>query len=125
MAENFTVEVIGSKEILFKLRSLEEASSEILEKAASSAAEVVKDAASKKAPRRTGKLARSMVYKTKEKSKTGVEIVIGPDKDAFYGLFHEYGTSKMPAHPFLRPALDENGEKIKRTIANKLKSILK
>lgn len=29
-------------------------------------------------------------------------------KDAFYGRFVEFGTVKMTAHPFLRPAIDNN-----------------
>ena len=36
----------------------------------------------------------------------------GPTKvvifnDVYYSLFHEYGTSKMPASPMLRPATDK------------------
>lgn len=29
---------------------------------------------------------------------------IGPDSAHFYMVFHEFGTEKMPAHPFMRPA---------------------
>jgi HK97 gp10 family phage protein len=32
--------------------------------------------------------------------------------DAFYWRFPEFGTSKMPAQPFLRPAFDDNVDRI-------------
>lgn len=31
-------------------------------------------------------------------------------KQGFYGMFHEFGTSKMPAQPILRPAFDNKKE---------------
>lgn len=34
----------------------------------------------------------------------GLEAVIGPT--AFYGVFHELGTERMPARPFMGPATD-------------------
>jgi len=34
----------------------------------------------------------------------GVEI--GPTKDFFYGYFWEFGTVRLPARPFARPAFD-------------------
>ena len=34
----------------------------------------------------------------------GVEI--GPTKEFFYGYFWEFGTVKLPARPFMRPAFD-------------------
>lgn len=33
-------------------------------------------------------------------------VAIGPSKDFFYGFFLEFGTIKMSAKPFLRPAFD-------------------
>lgn len=34
----------------------------------------------------------------------GVEL--GPTKEFFYGYFWEFGTVKLPARPFMRPAFD-------------------
>lgn len=58
-----------------------------------------------------------------------VRAKIGPDKKAFWGLFVEFGhalvkgkgknrtvVGRVPPHPFLRPALDENGAEITKTI---------
>jgi len=44
------------------------------------------------------------------------------ENDPFYWWFHEFGTSKMPARPFMRPAFEANVEKIKQTMANRLRS---
>lgn len=33
-------------------------------------------------------------------------VAIGPSRDFFYGFFLEFGTIKMSAKPFLRPAFD-------------------
>lgn len=123
---NVKVEVIGKKEILNKLKAIDaDLATKTLEQAAEAGAEIIEKAASQKAPRKTGKLATSITHEVKEPTRTGVEVAIGPNTKAFYGLFQEFGTSKMPAHPFLRPAFDENSSKVKSSIANKLKIALK
>jgi len=38
-------------------------------------------------------------------------VAIGPTRKAFYGLFVEYGTVKMGAKPFLRPAFDYGSDR--------------
>lgn len=37
----------------------------------------------------------------------GFFVDVGPSKSAFYLAFIEWGTSKMPAKPFLRPAIEQ------------------
>lgn len=40
---------------------------------------------------------------------------VGTHMDSYFWIFQEYGTQNMPAHPFLRPALDVNrDEALKR-----------
>lgn len=41
--------------------------------------------------------------------------------DLFYGRFHEFGTVKMPARPFLRPAIEDNKQAAIDAIARRLK----
>lgn len=65
----------------------------------------VKREAIARAPRgATRKLVRSIDDKEVESDRNHAvhAVVVG----AYYGFFHEYGTSKMPAHPFVRPAAD-------------------
>lgn len=52
----------------------------------------------------------------------GTRKQISYENDPFYWWFHEFGTSKMPARPFMRPAFEANVEKIKQTMANRLRS---
>ena len=64
--------------------------------------EVARDAASR-APRRTGRLAgsiRSVAGRDSDGAYADVEV------GSFLGHFWEFGTSKLAARPFLRPALE-------------------
>lgn len=40
--------------------------------------------------------------------------------DPFYWHFHEFGTSKMSARPFMRPAFEESQERVLQVIAKRL-----
>lgn len=70
-----------------------------LTSAGQAAGQAVKTRAASGAPVRTGALARS-VYATA----TGDEVVVGAR--ASYAAYQEYGTSTVPASPYLRPALE-------------------
>ena len=39
-------------------------------------------------------------------SESSAAVSIGPRREAFYGMFQEFGTRFQPARPWLRPALD-------------------
>lgn len=41
-----------------------------------------------------------------------------------YSYFQEYGTPRMKAHPFVRPAIDNNSEKIVAKIKEKIEEII-
>jgi len=43
---------------------------------------------------------------------------------AFYLKFHEWGTVKMPAKPFMQPALEKNRAKIKEILLEELRKEL-
>ncbi|KMS54718.1 HK97-gp10 family putative phage morphogenesis protein [Sphingobium cupriresistens] len=48
-------------------------------------------------------------------------IYVGPSKDqGFYGHMVELGTSHSPAHPFMRPALDNTREEVRRAMGSSL-----
>ena len=63
------------------------------------------------APVDTGNLRDSITYKV-----DGDEGKVGTNVE--YAIHQEYGTKKMSAQPFLRPALDKNREKLKREIGD-------
>ena len=61
----------------------------------------VETSARRKAPYRTGHLRRNIVSKaTDEYAEIGVDLNVVP-----YAWYQEAGTSRMQAHPYLRPAL--------------------
>lgn len=45
---------------------------------------------------------------------TGVEVMTGPTgrQEGGYGAFQEFGTVKMAANPFMRPAADTEGQNV-------------
>lgn len=61
--------------------------------------------AAMQAPKRTGAGAASIHQETSVDEQSAVSRISWDDKH-FYLYFHELGTSRMPARPFLRPALD-------------------
>lgn len=65
----------------------------------------VADRAAASAPKLTGEGAASIHCEVESEGGKPVAKVTW-DRDHFYMLFSEIGTSEMPARPFLRPALD-------------------
>lgn len=79
-------------------------------KALIAGAEIINNEIVNNAPERTGK-AKSLLKVSKVNKEKGIKVVkVGITKEdnseAFYLKFHEYGTSKMPARPFMRPAFE-------------------
>jgi HK97 gp10 family phage protein len=133
-----TVQVRGLNVLLEQLNALQlELAAKALAKAGRAAFKPVLDAAKAMAPRDTGALADSLVLKVeKPKGDDGVfrvGIKIGKGKGAKQAKlaaaafgegqskslpparrwhFIELGTSKLAAHPFLRPALDQNANRV-------------
>ena len=72
----------------------------------------------------SGLLRKSIVKKlrrAKNANNYNAEIDVGIWKRAFYGLFQERGTLHFPARPFLRPALDENVDKVVEAFKKKMR----
>lgn len=73
-------------------------------------ANVVRDEARTRVPKRTKKLAKSIVSLKRRAEKGEVHFSVTPSKgkpnNGWYAHFIEFGTSKMSAKPFLRPAFE-------------------
>lgn len=67
----------------------------------------------------TGNLRQSPVAKAMPKSRVPVVIAGIDRKIAPHAHLVEFGTVKMPAHPFFRPTWDGLRDKVKRDIAAK------
>lgn len=79
-----------------------------LERAALAGGQVVANDATRRAPKKTGRGARSIQARVVRSEPEEVEVAVGPGRREFYMMFQEIGTSYFPAQPFLRPALDNN-----------------
>ena len=131
------IEFEGLNEVLDSIESIGDVRG--LESAMQKACAIVERAAKQKAPKDTGALRRSIASKVEHENDNIVGIVFTPLEYAPYiefgtGLFAEDGgrmnvpwnyqddegnwhsTSGQKPQPFLRPALDENRELVKRTI---------
>jgi HK97 gp10 family phage protein len=89
----------------------------------------VRDEARKNAPiaakgaklpkgQKPGDLRRGIRHRVNGKS---MNVKIGAILKAFWGIFHEKGTSKMKATPFLTPAVEGNKSKVREIFAETVK----
>lgn len=129
------IKISGLKELKDALQKLpERVQKRVLRGATMAGAQVIKKAAKQRAPVGTvphkdakgrtiapGNLRKSIIARAKKgASKTSVTVSVGPSSRGFYGMFHEFGTSKMAARPFLRPAFDDNKERAVEAIKERL-----
>lgn len=122
MSDGIKIEVTGVKELQAKLLTISTKLPSIVAQAVSEGAGVVENSAKSKVRVKTGNLKNSIEQKNKTQTSSKVSVDIGTDVD--YAAPNEYGTSKMSAQPFLRPALDENSNAIKTKIEAAIKSAL-
>jgi HK97 gp10 family phage protein len=71
---------------------------------------------------RTGNLKKNINFQVRRKDKS---VRIGVKRKAFYGIFLEFGTSKISAKPFITPAARENALQIRMIAAKYFKEIEK
>jgi HK97 gp10 family phage protein len=70
-------------------------------------------------PKPIGHMAAHIEPQATNRREHGKTVVVGPDREHFYGLFPEFGTQKMPARPFLRPAWDAKvGDVLSRLVSS-------
>lgn len=127
---NMNLDFSGLEQIAKDLETLSKSENKkVLRDATRAGAEVVAEVVRETAPILTGKMSRNVVVITQKGRQgevtSGVHIRgVNPDtgnsdnamkasnpKNAFYWRFVELGTSVMPAHPFVRPAYDNNQER--------------
>lgn len=122
--DSFSVDIEGLAELKDRFSAFDErAQRGILRSAAKRAAEIVVEEAKARVPVRHGNLKKSMRSRAKV-SKRAVSVDIGFGPKEFYGQFVERGTSRMPAQPFLRPALDTKAEAVTAVFADELNAAI-
>jgi len=100
------MKIRGMNELRRNISNFSRELNEVLPTALKAGALIIQNEAKKKAPYKTGTLRRSihteMISNTQARVGTDVE----------YAIHQEFGTSKMKAHPYLRPALDEKQQEV-------------
>ncbi|SRR6266481_3203201 len=128
---DFEVHIEGLEELEQKLQQLApDIAKRAVRKSVRAGIEVFQEAISENAPRHTGHLAESINIKLsvtggdRDDTTGGIIGITGPSKDAFYGVFQEYGTAREPAQPFVAPAYEENKDKVVEVFVETLKDEL-
>lgn len=129
------VEIKGLSELLKAMKELPKAiEQKCLKVAVMTGANVIKRAAADLVVRRTGLVAKAIRIGFNRKESTPGKAVYhvfisqkvkdklkGKTRDAFYWRFLEFGTVKMAAKPFMRPAFDSTNREAAEVIKGKLK----
>lgn len=125
MASRFRVSVEGGEELARRLSQLSESmSGAVLVEATLAGAGPIKETASQRAPRDEGRLSRSIDAEVVKAEPRRAAVHVGPNRNAFYGMFVELGTRHIAAKPFLRPAFDMEKDKAVEAIADHLRTAL-
>lgn len=124
-----SVTIKGTEELTRRLQMLSDAvAADALKEAALAGAEVVLADAKVRVPVRTGNLRDSLEANVSLVQRDRAEVEVGPNDDGFYGYWIERGKKGYAAHPFLRPALDENCDKAiahaRKVLAEKIKGVV-
>ena len=137
------IEIEGISKVLKRLEKL--SNTENIEKAMGKACAVVEAAAKQNAPKDTGALRRSITSKVDVEGKEVIGTIFTPLEYAPYieygtGLFAESGgrkdvpwnyqddkgewhsTSGIKPHPFMRPAIEDNRDKIIEILGGSIKN---
>lgn len=117
MARRDWARVDGFRQLDAKFAKLEAIDTRSAARALNAGASILVAEEKRLAPALTGNLRDSIVsdmWPTNFRG-DGLTIWIGPrtgpgGPDGWYGIFAEFGTINMPAHPFVRPAVDGRGE---------------
>lgn len=121
---NSNFEVEGLDNLMAKIEAMGKKGANIQDDALQQAAKPILADAIKNAPEDTGKLKKGLKI-SKAFNKKGIRYVyVGTDKkdpqSPFYAFFLEFGTSKMSARPFLRPAYENNKKQVIEILKNEI-----
>ena len=120
-----TAKLHGTTGLKIKLLKMQLETPGILRDALLAAAEPIRDEARALAPVSEGSgghLAFGIKIRLMKNTAEGRERVrIGVKEGLWYGVFPEYGTSRMAAQPFMRPAVDSQRGEALRILKDELK----
>ncbi len=96
------------------------------------AGHIVANRAKELAPVKTGWLRDSIGVSTHRPTEMSfsirqddVRVFIGPAAEVYYAPYVEFGTWKHEGHPFMRPAMDQTRDEVRRAIAHGAWTLIK
>ena len=97
-----------------------------IEEASLESAEIIRADAERRAPRGpTGNLKKAQIKKPLKRGNNVASAIAAVDrKKAFYAGFVEFGTSRMAAQPYFRPAVESKGDAAAKHFREKLKQMV-
>lgn len=114
----------GMEDIMNKLEAMERAGKRALKKGVEEGAKILEEEMKINIQANglvlSGALFDSIEYDIRSGGKK-CKARVGLLGSARYGIFHEFGTSKMPARPWLEPAIIEKGDEAKQAMIDYLK----
>lgn len=117
-----TAALDGFDELEKKLARLSNrASGKTVKEAAKAGANVLRDEAATRAPKRSGNLASNIDIEPHRLQVGRAQFNIGFKQTAWYGRLVELGTQFMAAQPFLRPAFDAKKDEATRAVGDFLR----
>ena len=126
----YSIKVEGVKELKLALDKLGEEIKDKLQPALHKGAEIVAQKATSNIERntepKTGRLSRSMVVKDMpyKDSMPLISIAAVDRKIVPHAHLIEFGTTKMSARPFLRPALQSSQKEVEELIENTIEEVV-
>lgn len=119
------VQITGLRELDRALQELAwPAARRALRKGMRAGANIVRDEARAKVAVDTGHLKRQIRTRERSDRDGNMRFAVEVPRGAFYGRFLEYGTSKMAAKPFLRPAAEAKTEAAVTTMRDALSAAI-
>lgn len=126
-----SAEIKGLEDLIASLNALpEKFERKVLRSSVRKGANIIRDKARAYVPVDQGELKKSITISGAKYRKGTIAFAIRPRKNkkrgitVFYGKFVEFGTSKMAAQPFMRPAYDEAEKEVLDVVISDIKSKL-
>ena len=128
MANKVNIKIDGLKELEKDFKRLTKCfKPEEIKKVAVDSAEIIRADAARRAPLGpTGNLKKSNIVKTLDRNKKRPSAIAAVDrKVAPHAHLLEFGTAKMSAKPFFRPAVESQGDKAASKFRDSLEKLVK
>lgn len=112
--------ITGIEDLHRSLTTLQNQLENTLLEVVSSGAEVIEREIASRVPEKTGRLKTNLLttsVRQQNSARTTVEMAHSrPEESEHYAIFQEFGSSKMPAHPFFRPGIEAAKPQIKTVV---------